>query len=797
MRLAYCHLPLLLLSTLLPAMVVAQSPGEPRPVGPQEPAGEKTPGEEPTAPQQDFEGRMPVRIVGGKLVVRCEVSTKFRRIPANFFVALDRPVGLELHNKAAKFLRCEEGAGVPLTIHIPGQAIEVARREHGDEEQLDDYTKLYSRDLGEVACIGTIGSKILGRYHVVVDVAEGFVRLSPPMEKSAEPPEDREGSHVTSLTLTNDQAWFPVRLANGRFLYMNLGSSREDTIVDRDLCEQLGHPAGDIGTVKVKGIDLSRYVALRPAELVQVHPDGALGSLGLNLLRHFRLEVDRVNRYLRWTETTPASFPKDDLAYFKAFAEEEAEPLETVLSAYPGSRLAREASEQLLDLLLEQDAARERFSKALVWVDRTRISDLRATESLETMKKLLLAHRPALAIEAGELGVKSGRKDRYPESVHKLHAKLGELMLDSSADDKAWEHLLSAAFGLPEDGRINLLLGRFYEKKKRYKRAMSRYIQAVIQPESGGDAVKGMESVQKAMGGDPLSVDLVDKMIAGKVRNFGAATTFKADKDTDTNRVALVELFQNVHLGQPQAEGWRSFLEGGTMAEEGILSHFPRSRVAVLTYHLPTPELSATVTALGIDMAQLYGEPRPGYFCIDGMSKAKGFGRWRDAEGLYEGVRRRVVRSLEESSDHTIHLESTIDGDRIDGEVKIQGPAREGAHVQLILYERGVLYPGKGLVVVHRNLARARLTEKFEGLPFQVGEKGFSYRFSASLKDLQKQHERYLTVLEGERRQMATRLSTRIDPRQVGVTAILRGADGREVLQCAQVASKLVVEDKR
>ena len=735
---------------------------------------------------------MPVRIIGGRLVVRCEVSTRYRRIPANLLVAFDRPVGLELHNKAAKFLKCEDGAGAAITIHLPGKGIVVPRREHGDEKLLDDYTRLYSSDLGEVACVGSLGSKILGQYHVVLDLHEGFIRLTPPREKSPEPPEDKEGSQVTSLTLTNDQAWFPVRLGSGRFLYMNLGTTREDTIVDRDLCEELGHPAGDIGKVLVKGIDLGRYVAFRPAELVQVHPDGALGTLGLNLLRHFRLEVDRVNRYLRWTETVPAAFPEADLEYFRAFAEEEPGPLEAVLAKHPDSRLAREAAEALLDLLLDEDAEAARFSKALVWMDKTRIGDLRATESLETMKKLLLARRPKLAIEAGELGIKSGRKDRYPESVHKLHAKLGELMLENGQDDQAWEHLLSAAFGLPEDGRINLLLGRFYEKKKRYKRAMSRYIQAVIQPESGGDAVKGMESVQKAMGAERLSVDLVDKMIAGKVRNFGAATRFQVTKDTDTNRTVLVELFQNVHLGRPLKEGWRSFLEGGTMAEEGILSHFPRSRVAVLTYHLPIPELSATVTPLAMDMAQLYGEPRPGYFCIDGMQKAKGAGRWREAESIYEGLRKRVMSSLEEESQHEIQLEAKVDGDRLEGEVIVRGPAREGAHVQLILFERGVLYPGKGLVVVHRNLARARLTPKFEGLAFKPGEKGFRYRFVASLKDLRKQQERFLTELESERKQSATRLSIRIDPRQVGVVAILRGADGREVLQCAQVDAQVI-----
>ena len=92
-------------------------------------------------------------------------------------------------------------------------------------------------------------------------------------------------------------------------------------------------------------------------------------------------------------------------------------------------------------------------------MNRTRIEDLRCTESLSTMQTLITSQRSDLAIVAGELGIEGGRKDRYPESVHKVHSKLGELLLEAKKPRDAWEHLLSAAFGLPEDGMINFNLG--------------------------------------------------------------------------------------------------------------------------------------------------------------------------------------------------------------------------------------------------------------------------------------------------------------------------------------------------
>ena len=69
--------------------------------------------------------------------------------------------------------------------------------------------------------------------------------------------------------------------------------------------------------------------------------------------------------------------------------------------------------------------------------------------------------------------------DRYPDAVHQLHAQLGTILLDAGESREAWKHLLSAAFGLPEDGMVNLQLGRFYEQEGRYRRAFSRYVQGI------------------------------------------------------------------------------------------------------------------------------------------------------------------------------------------------------------------------------------------------------------------------------------------------------------------------------
>ncbi|MFQ5654249.1 MAG: hypothetical protein ACE5GW_05920, partial [Planctomycetota bacterium] len=144
----------------------------------------------PAAAEQELEARLPVRVIAGRLLVRCELSTRFRRIPANLFVDIERPCGLELHNRAAHFIKVDEEGGVPITIHLPGRDITVERRGHGDEDLFDQFTRLHSKELGETACIGAIGSEIFAGHKTTLDLNAGLVRLRPPREIGGAPPEE-------------------------------------------------------------------------------------------------------------------------------------------------------------------------------------------------------------------------------------------------------------------------------------------------------------------------------------------------------------------------------------------------------------------------------------------------------------------------------------------------------------------------------------------------------------------------------------------------------------------------------
>ncbi len=773
-----CALLLFALPTL------AQDPEDSNPPEGTDPTADEPPAE-PGTPS-----RMAVRVIAGRLVARVELSTRFRRIPANLWIDFDRPVGLELHNRAAFPLGVDRDGGQPITVHLLGKNLVLSEREHGDEELMEAFTKLYSRDLGEVALIGTIGSRVLEQYHLVIDVRDGFITLTSPAEQTGAAPPEEGGSIVAAATLTNDLVWFPVRLEGGELRAMAIGTSRYDTIIDSELCRERERPAGDIGPVVIKTIDLHQFVAMRPEPLVQVHSDGALGVAGLNLLEHFRVEIDRVNRFIRFAETAPAEFPAADLTFFRARLEEAPEPLIAFLEEHGETRLSREAATLLLDLQIELGADADGCRIALEWLDKTRIEDLRTTEALATMKALIESRRVDLAIEAGRIGVESGRKDRYPEAVHKLHTKLGELLLDEGDPDAAWEHLLSAAFGLPDEGEVNLLLGRLYEKKERWRRAQSRYIQAVIKPETGPQAIAGLERVQERMAGESLSVDLVDRMVRGKVHNFSAATKYEpdAEAEAETNRCVLVELFTNPHFGRKQGEAWESFAIGGSMAIEGILSHYPRERAVVLVHHVDIPEPCALMTELGMTAFGAYGLQGPTATVLNGSQFGPGAERWRNAEGVYESNRELVLSELRNRSEYSIAIEATATPDgTVQGTVRVEGSDEKLRRVQVILAERGVLYPGKALIVVHRMVARGSLLGSLDGVRLEPEDGTHTIAFSRTLKEMTDENVAFLDQYEANGGNPASRLSVAIDPRQVSIVAFIRDVTTQEVLQAAQL----------
>ncbi len=754
-------------------------------------------------------GSIPVQVVAGKLVVSCDLATAANRIPVNLFLEHEGRHGLQLHNRAAAGLRAEsqDGTPRPITMLFPDFQIVVPGRELGPEEVFEEFTKYHSAEIGENALVGSIGVEVFKDWTVTFALASGVVRLEPPAseEEIASSAGGRvtstfvesDGTVVAPLTLLDDMAWLPVRWNSGEPAGMMLGTARYDTRIDAAAARSVGRPAGDVGSVRLGEIDFAEYVALRPEQVVQVHPDLPLGITGLGLLESMEVRIDRARREVRMRPVRRPDFPEADLEFFVARAEESPDALLLFLEENEGARLAHEAARLLLDYAIADAAPTKEIEGAVKWIFDTMAGDLRTTRMLDLMKEMFDAGEVETIVAAGHLGIESGRDDRYPNAVHEVHGLLGRTLLDRGDGDDAWRHLLSAAFGLPNNGRVNYDLGRFYESQERYRRAFSRYVQAVISPESGGLAIDAMQRVQPLLEQDgdgtrePYSVAMVERMIAGKVRSFGASSPFVKSKETPVLRTVLVEFFTNGHYGNEERGG----AIGGALGVEGLIGHFSpdggleegdggaeedaEANIVFLEHHLPAPRPDALCTQLGADRAAQLGIGNPNAIVIDGQVPTAGAGKWRDAEEIYNRGRKATLARLAVLGDHEVDvLDAKFEDGVLSGTVEVYGPREDELALEIVLAEGRVLYPGTSGVIVHRRVARGSLIGSDGPLPFTVDAVGddedeVTFSFERSLADLEAEIAAHLDQLEADGVGSAPRISMKIDPREIRVIAFL------------------------
>lgn len=734
----------------------------------------------------EVEGRVPVSIVAGRLVVSCDLSTPYRRIPANLLVEFEAPHGLVLHNRAAAPLKCEaaDGTTIPIRIHLPDFDLEVPRRELGDEEFMEEFTKYHSEELGENALVGSIGYEVLRDHKITFQLASRVLQFAPLGEAPTAPvrPERQvDGSWILPLTEHAGMLWLGVQLQDGTPFALAVGCSRYDTLVDQFLCEERNAPAGNLGPLMLGDLDLNQFVALRPEVTALVHPDTPLGVMGIGLLETITLTVDRVAGKAWVRMAKKPEFPLADRAFFEARVTEEADELESFLEDHAKARLAAEAAELLLTWRFDEVAPQEQTTAAIGWIANTTPEDLITTRMLDLMVELTDEARMDEVLTAGALGVKGGRKDRYPNAVHHVHGRMGREHLARSNADAAWSHLLSASFGLPEDGPINLALGHCYESQGRLRRAFSRYLQAVLSPDSGPEAMEGMARVQPLLDTDePFGVDVVERMIQGKVRNFGSATRFEASKKHPVRKTALVEFFTNSWLGDEN----RGAI-GGAMAFEGIADHFQGGEVVFLSHHLSNPRVDPLCSSLAERRGAHARVPGPWVHLVDGVRMGPGAGKWRDAEAIYEKNREIILSRLARATDWSLGVEATLEEGVLRGTMECMGPTEYDRRLVVVLAERGVLFPGKTGVIVHRHLARAELTPP-GGLDWDPVDGFQEVPFEVRLTDLKVAQGAYLDDLASAGVGSTSRVSTGIDPRQVTVVAWVENSRTGEVYEATK-----------
>ena len=181
---------------------------------------------------------------------------------------------------------------------------------------------------------------------------------------------------------------------------------------------------------------------------------------------------------------------------------------------------------------------------------------------------------------------------------------------------------------------------------------------------------------------------------------------------------------------------------------------------------------------------------------FDGTVRAPGAARWRSAEAVYQRCRSAALARIVVETPFDFEIDARIEDGHLKGTVTAHGPDEEGLGIQVVLAEKGVLFPGKSTVVVHRAVARAALTGADEGVAFQPVDGTMELTFDASFDALAEAQESYLDQLEAEGLGSVARISTRIDPRQARVVVFAFDRTDGSVLGAA-LAEPALPEDLR
>ena len=68
-----------------------------------------------------------------------------------------------------------------------------------------------------------------------------------------------------AITITDDVVWLPIQLASGKMHAMAVSTTSYDSLIDREWCEILGFPAGDVDPLKLGELNLAKLCRLPPA----------------------------------------------------------------------------------------------------------------------------------------------------------------------------------------------------------------------------------------------------------------------------------------------------------------------------------------------------------------------------------------------------------------------------------------------------------------------------------------------------------------------------------------------------
>ena len=719
-----------------------------------------------------------INLVDGKVCARCMLSGPKVAIPANVVFDFGSRIPLRVHEKTGKLLGLNSSGEAALKF----DEVELAKVPAmcTGLRSLELLSQNNAQELGEIPAAAIVGLPALAKYVVQLDVSGGELRLLPPsgLKESGLVTENSSGLTTFKYDVQVTGYWLTAEGEDGFPLRVQFATRQFDTIIDGIVADMAGAPGGDIDRLMLDGINLGEFVAFRPEDLSQSpgRPDLVLGT---NLLESFLVTINQAADSISLKQLSKPVFPKEEREFFVARSEEDAEAIESFLEKNPKSRLAGEAAELLLSYRLAEDpASREKIGQAMDY----RIAAARLERRSETMVSLadeLLDSQRAdssiLAFDALSKGLVYAGDDLNASARHEINARLGKLCLDKGDLKQARRHLLSAAFGMPRNGSVNLWLGGLYERTGKPARAWSRYVQAAISEESPAGALTGLDRLNR----DPsfrsgFSMEDARQLLEGRVVEFHPPNRFERNSQGDgASPVDLVELFTCIDEPRTMA---------AELAFSGLLEYFEKQDVTFLAYHVRSPESNPLVSQASESRRRFYDINKTPVVFFNGNNSITAGGDEGAVARTFAAYKAAAMIETGKPADWSIQGSIGLKEQEIAGTLKLSGPeAGDNLRLVVLLCEKAVMVPGANSLMLHYEVVRGMLSpDSGFAIPSASGERVFEIR--TSLSDIVDSLSRTITDMEKEEKIVFAMKPVYVDADMCSIAVFLQDCKSKQVL---------------
>ncbi|PIE25696.1 MAG: hypothetical protein CSA62_00230 [Planctomycetota bacterium] len=731
--------------------------------------------------------------VDGRALLRVQLSAPPKLYTCHLLLDLLRPEALFLHENAASVLKA--GAATVKTGGLELPSLPYAAKRI---TWLEEFTKEHAEELEEIPVAGMIGLAAFGDARVEIDGPASLLRLGgtagatgssgagPGGEKRPQP---SNGGVVLDLLAQPLRSGLQVAmaLAPDRQVTARLHSGAAASMISPKLAQKLGHADGVLPYARLGSLALDRLGVFFPYET----PKGCQVTIGGRMLRQLRIAFDPRGDWLLVEPGSEAKFPEDEAAFQRAlFGKDAIAGLRSFLKDFPESSFRASAAHSLVHKALK---ATPPDPELVLEAAQLSIAAARKGRNCEETFKILKELPSSLGMlrrSILQFSLKHIDPAAEPERLFEVRLLLGRIARLAGDLKEARRHLLSAAFGLPRDGRVQLELGALHEQQGQFGRARGAYLLALLDTKQTGEI--GLRQLQalhpKLPEKDRPLAEVLEEWCDGRVPAFHPMPR-EPEAIAPSGRVVLAELFTGAMCRPCLA---------ADLAIDALAEHYGSKELLAVQWHLPVPEPEPLVTLVSQQRAQRCDVRSTPTMRIGGVHVLSGGGDAELAPELFGRLSKLVQAEAKKPVRLRLSGQAQVKGDEIRAKIALQMLSKDSPlrslRLHAILTESPVLFPGKNGVLFHRHVARARLTPR-PGLAVAELKEGRA-QILASLREIEDGLER--TMKDLDRDQENWLRHSKLDPRQLQILVFVEDTlanEGRgEVVQahalCLETAKK-------